>query len=399
MAESPGVGESHGLRQRRQMVLDDVRRAEAALALAAGSHEILGRVGDDFWQGLKDVRSGLELSLQNASSVTGGGVDPPDSFEAWLAFADQRRVAYGYVMQCLALAQGAFVRGAGLDSGACAVADALLKELDVRADVSWHRFTVMADEDAFESADEVTRVRFPGGDVWSLPVSVHEFGHFAMSRLDVRGQNRMRQQIFPAFLQTVEEDLGRQGRTLDAARRRHYEEFFADAFATYALGPAYACTLVRLRLDPFSAAEESSTHPSALRRAHVVLTLLSRMSEQDIGRFGGIPDRLQREWTTSVSEAGSTAPIDDAVLTGMAHTFLDRLRVSRPRLEYSTWAVAQELKSALLHEPSPPESAALADVVNTAWLARLSGHDVGDGAWHWCQAIAARRNPPVNRHV
>ena len=77
----------------------------------------------------------------------------------------------------------------------------------------------------------------------------------------------------------------------------------ADAFGTYALGPAYACAAIRLRLDPWVG--PSVDYPGLdIERACVILSMLRSM-DQAHSRFRSIVDGLEQSWEMSVKTSPS----------------------------------------------------------------------------------------------
>ncbi len=171
--------------------------------------------------------------------------------------------------ECLVIRQGAAARREGLDDGICNLADHLLAEICSDADISWRRFTVLATGESYTHVSDVIRVRFPQVSLWDLPVVAHELGHHASLRLE--------QPTIGRFVVPFEElERTWAGRMAPAL----LEEYFADAFASVTLGPAYACTCLLLRFDPADAGAVGGDHPADRDRAHVILAVLGRVGRR-----------------------------------------------------------------------------------------------------------------------
>jgi hypothetical protein len=397
------------LHDRIRATRDALVRAADLLARAANEGKLHGGISPDFLRGLEGQKASLESQLATRAASGSPADDEGQLAADWGEFVRARTVGDGAIRQCLALVSGAVFRSLDLDDGTCAIADTLIAEINEQAGVRWDGFTIMAADDEFVPADEIVRVRFPPGDIWSLAAAVHEFGHFATGRLDAPGAGLSRIQVFDAYMQELDEDRRRTAGTpssgLGPLERRHQAEFFADAFATYAAGPAFACTALLARFDPFAAGTATPTraaagsanpgsHPSDLQRAHVILEVLGKLAATHFTRFSGIRGRLAAEWQAAVADTGlrQDRPPDADVLTGMANRFWTILKTSREGLQYAGWDSAQAMQNDLLDAVAPPPAdARVIDVLNSAWSARLDGREVSDRAWSWCKTLARRR--------
>jgi hypothetical protein len=158
-------------------------------------------------------------------------------------------------------------------------------------DASWRRFTIWADREAFANIDEVIRLRFPSINIWHLPNAAHEFGHFVSQDLKKLGTAR---NLFEELCQDYRE----------SAEALFLPEYFADVFATYTMGPSYACVCVVLRFDQGVANYASEKHPSADKRVHAVLRTLEKMDRGSIPpQYTYICNELRRFWRDGVSAA------------------------------------------------------------------------------------------------
>lgn len=177
----------------------------------------------------------------------------------------------------------------------------------------------------------VVRLRCCDWTLWVLPWIAHEFGHVLMgdkgdANSKVYQETRetivalfspqlTRPNSFPESTQTqrlAEREIGDQQRS-DAARgqwaekerrrvQNEIEEYLADAFGTYFMGPAFPCAAIHLRLNPTSShageIEDSYDH----ERAYVMVKVLSSMGEGG-SDFRQIAFELWRDWNRMVRRA------------------------------------------------------------------------------------------------
>ncbi|HEY6673559.1 MAG TPA: hypothetical protein VIZ59_01475, partial [Rubrobacteraceae bacterium] len=87
-------------------------------------------------------------------------------------------------------------------------------------------------------------------------------------------------------------------------------ELGADAFATFYVGPAYACAAVHLKLDLVTSSPRSASSFD-LARGHVILKMLKDMDEADGGQspFRNVVSRLEATWDDARKAAGRR-PLD-----------------------------------------------------------------------------------------
>ncbi|GAB4257155.1 MAG: hypothetical protein Kow0092_03830 [Deferrisomatales bacterium] len=269
----------------------------------------------------------------------------------------------GVFREVLACAQGALARREGLDGGLCRIADALLDRLSRRADVPWGRFTVVAEGEFFYDMAEVIRLRFPEVSVWSLPVAAHEFGHFAATASAFRG---------------AAEGVGGREQAL-------LQEHFADGFATYALGPAFACTAVLQRLDPTRPFQETERHPSPSARVRCILRVLERLEEArgpGPAGYGEMLAVLRRQWRDAAAGGDPPEEFDPAAFDALADRLWEWFDARAPAARYDGWLRALRLAVALHPDeeaaPVGQEGDEIADVLNAAWLCRTARNHAGD---------------------
>jgi hypothetical protein len=325
-------------------------------------------------------RTRLQKLRESVSSLSRG--QPLQPF--WQEFSQCERECRELFEECLAFVQGALVRAAGIDNSACLMADNLLDDLAFWADVGWDRFTLLDTGEFYGETAEIVRVRFPDVSLWSLPLAAHEFGHFLGPELkesQAGGSN------YPFQGMLRDADANRpSGWTLAHTKDwQHLHERFADLFATYTLGPAFASSFILSRLNPGEAYVESSTHPSHAKRVHAILWVLSKMDQEagGLGRpYGALIDLLRNFWRESLQAAGQPdgLPAPEAALLEQRLDELYNLlkRTTSAKLAYQSdnWRRAEDLASILLpdkpwHPSAKYNEATLRDVLNAAWLSRL----------------------------
>ncbi len=285
---------------------------------------------------------------------------------------------------------GALSRNAGIDNHLCQIADALLDELSQRCGLTWNRFTILADAEQFFDLVGIIRLPFPETTFWMLPTATHEFGHFVAKELQGRSGGG-RSYLIEAFIQ--------QEAQANPQRIAHLNDLFADLFATYSLGPAYAYTMLLLRLDPGK--PDSFNHPSSARRAYVILKTLELMgANQPLPPFAAITAWLQERWRSLRQSTNQPAALDTAEqeqLNSWSAHLVGLLNANLPdEAHYNRWPRAVSLATSLMSGQEVkaicrPEDT-LADVLNAAWRCRLENwdqaEDIGSQALAVCRHLA-----------
>jgi hypothetical protein len=291
----------------------------------------------------------------------------------WHEFYQISQEVRPLIQECLALMEGVLVRQQGLDHGLCAIADNLLYDLSDKAGIYWRRFTVLDEGEYFGHMAQIIRLRFPEESVWNLPVAAHEFGHFVASEV-------------PEVYELLEREMDLRG----PMHRNLAEELFADLFATYALGPAYACTSIILRFDPVAAYQEGYSHPSFDRRVRWILKVLEMIEISNSEypwstSYRQIRDHLQYLWHQILA-----ATQQEEVEASVKHEFEDLLHELYRQLEFyfdSTirfdkyWDRAVDLSYDLVRSKEIPALSpehTVVDVLNAAWIIRMGYQDSDD---------------------
>ncbi|HOC20315.1 MAG TPA: hypothetical protein PKL16_02295 [Anaerolineae bacterium] len=205
---------------------------------------------------------------------------------------------------------------------------------------------------------------FPDAEIWNLPLMAHEFGHVAALNTPAFLEFLARQVLTLVEGHPKAESWTRQQRESYVSQRSaHLHEFFADAFALYCQGPAFAFDMTPLHLNPAEALLRRGRHPTHAERFEVLLTVLERMNsaaQADVyalGPYAPAIARLKDLWTQAVAACGVQP---DAVAT------FHRLQARR---------LARELYEGLeqsyrLGAQFPPEAWQQAYEAAPAWNAR-----------------------------
>ena len=308
---------------------------------------------------------------------------------AWITLSSHAKSCASLFAECLAFVQGGMARKLDADH-VCSVTDALLDALarDI-PNVRWGRFSVLATEEFFVDLVQIIRVRFPPNGVWDVPVAAHEFGHFVAGQLN-RPVGGGRQLPFQDYRASATGD----GSQSDESWRAFLDEYFADVYATYALGPAYASSCLELRFDPAKANDEGDReHPAYATRAYVVLQTLRRMNQEKDTRnqFSDWIEALDQSWHSAMDSVGQPRPwpregeeppgaVPNALRTrtdGVVSTLYEILKASAPAARYNSPDRAYKAAS-LLEKPPKPLAAhgfSIVELLNAAWIRRGAAVD------------------------
>lgn len=277
--------------------------------------------------------------------------------------------------EVLAFIEGALVRSAKLDNGICYLADSLLDDLSYYTNIPWARLTIMGEEEFFSQMAEIIRLRFPEFSIWNLPIVGHEFGHLVGQELKTLKGYGAYQYLF----QMLQKELN-----VSPEEVPYLREHFADVFATYALGPAFACTCIILRFDPMTANLDGREHPSYAKRVYLILETLRNIDEAEGGvvrPYKDIIQTLEYIW----HETGKVKRLDDTTtikLNNWLRGIYGLIDLELPRSKYGGWLRAQRLAEELdpdkIKSPMLQKGDTLSDILNAAWLCRIRKWNLGE---------------------
>jgi hypothetical protein len=310
--------------------------------------------------------------------------------------------------EVLAFVEGVLIRSANIDHGLCDLADALLEDLSTRTEIPWSRLTILGETEFLSQTAEIIRLRFPDFSIWSLPIIAHEFGHLAAQELKTRGMGTRK--TFPV-LDMIQRERTRIGD--DPMVEPFLHELFSDIFGVFVLGPAFACSAILLRFNPYRSMQDTLTHPSAARRVHVILGALGRLNraDGDLLPYEGIINVLRSTWADSLDAVGRSKPLDEGTIAQLelwTDELYERLDDNTPPgVRYVGWSQAMQLVPSLVRgsDDKLPGVMRVEDVLNAAWICRLQsweefasvGEEIGDRAFQLCKASARPDDSTVGR--
>jgi hypothetical protein len=347
------------LSEQVQAAVEDVAQVEHALGEFPGEAKLSDLTSFDFGKALGQYRRDLTAIQDDLSR---GG----DVTDGWDTFAAARARGGEVLAECLAFMEGGLLRGAGVATGLCALADRLLADISSRTTVEWGRFTILASAEFFAPPARIVRLRFPEASIWSLPIAAHELGHYIVPKIGEYHDDGSSEFPFSEMLREEEE----------RGPARHLREFLADAFATYVVGPSFATAYLFLRFDPARRRTESWTHPSDNIRMHMLLSALA-IADAESQQYAAVIELLRSTWEACVSAGppGEALPTDAemARYDELAARAYELLQTFEPVAAYNGWFRALTLAPTFGHEHSelPLDGLAPWDVINAAWLFRM----------------------------
>ena len=258
--------------------------------------------------------------------------------------------------------RGLALRETGLDLGICQIADDLLGKLDKAVD--WKSLTIPARHEKMgTTVAQIIRLGFPEWTIWAVPLAVHELGHIVAKHSDAK--KHLKEYV-----------LGKKNKFVS-----NQENCLADAFATYTMGPAYACAALLLRFDP-QQSKKKIEHQA--ERAYVILEMLDRMSPSSraVGSFKEIRERLLQAWSAALGQAAASGlATDRPKLEDWVDGFQKFLDKTAYLVAYRnrSWVDAEACADQLLTTGGAGDPACktddLRDVLNAAWRCRLDHPD------------------------
>lgn len=356
--------------QEYEVLLNQITALEEELSIA--KHSLESEKIDDHLRTAVENRFLFQLQdmEEKVSVLRKEGISKKNLNVTWSVFLDTRRHCERIFMECLAFIEGALVRSAGMDNGLCQIADNLLYELNHEADLSWNRFTIMAEGEYIANLSGIIRLRYPKFNIWNLPITAHEFGHYALDQQKELMQYTLK--INPNLLNNEKE-------------RNYLHEQFADLFATYCLGPAFACTAILLYFNPFDADKDGNNHPSNAKRVELILLTLEKMNQSLMTKpYSWIISELRKQWSQNrqvIGKPASLPQIEVEQLKIPTEAFYDQ--IMKRRFNNIFYGSENYIRASLLSNKfvdSTPIESIIAnvdyltqrDILNAAWLARLN---------------------------
>lgn len=200
-----------------------------------------------------------------------------------------------------------------LDRRVTAVTEAIAQVCRNAFDNLQRMLALPASTDAVsQTMARIVRARFPDWTVWTLPAAADEYARVVLHQIepikeaiDKERRDRLRSEGLT--------DRSARGQRRSSQLEAHLTTLFADAFATRVMGPAYAATMIVLRLDPLRA--ETDTMPSDRDRAATILAVTRDAYPASTGGAVGadtdapwrfVRDQVASSWSKMCDEAGTT---------------------------------------------------------------------------------------------
>ncbi len=329
-------------------------------------------------------RAELRRVRQRLDAAIGRMADPLQAKLEALAAADENPVAGRWAKlrsiadgidtlaaELLPVALGGLARAAGLDRGMCALAERLVDAL-ARWTVSGQRVVVPAPREQTSTRTWVVGLPLREGSIWSLPIVAHEFGHVVAADLKDQFNQRLGENLLNGSWRD------RPGLPPEATRLPgplpfdRAGELFADVFAAYCTGPAYAAALMS-RSIPAGAWASSTDHPPWGWRMRAVQRALGP------GPLAWVLEWVAQDWRDALGEAGDAGEPAPAVAAAVDAFTDEAMEVmaqtaSRARFSVSDPGVL-DIGEVLRAGAAPAAGADLRTVLNAAWAERLRNRD------------------------
>jgi hypothetical protein len=294
---------------------------------------------------------------------------------------------------------GLTVRDTGLDDLVCDMTEAVLgrfKSLTKRSLPLPGRQAALGNV-----LNSVVLLGFPEWSIWGIPLVGHEVGLAYIKEGNYPELSQLINKFLPkASAAETEQNSAESGpaqRVSPGWSEEVVEQLVADAFATYTLGPAYACAALLLRLNP---RHDEPTHPDRPRdidRARVIIMMLKaqrRSAPAAGGTFTDLVTDLENLWVSAVvahaapGEAGAAeqealgpSPAEDWLddLTAEAIDHFEDMWLIRPHNEErwkgsDAWFEALQTSSSTSPLWQPVEDV-VPDVLTASWRLRLSSSE------------------------
>ncbi len=263
------------------------------------------------------------------------------------------------------------------ESGAGRLARGLVAELSAKLPLGVPPVIAPDVGDSYSDFVEIIRLRYPPAGIWDVPVVAHEFGHFAAYRLTTWDDGLQRSQAVRGFISEQLEYKGIKSESERDKWRFWLNELFADAFATYCVGPCYAASALLLRFDVAQACNGGQqTHPSCAARATAILETLREMNRGEQAPYTTAITVLETQWSDLLGFA-EQGNCKGEWVPEMAYQLYDVVRKVARGAQYDNWSYADETLQYVLTDPerAPEGSFSACDLLNAAWLARAGGGD------------------------
>jgi hypothetical protein len=251
------------------------------------------------------------------------------------------------------VAGGLSLRGHGMDEQFCAMAD-WLSEHWTRVIGLPYWFSIPARDEARLMTHIIIPVGFPEWTIWAVPLFAHEVGCiFVDKNRTLQGFTVVQAKALSADKASTSEGVvkaqARPARKRMDARQARIRTYLADAFATYVMGPAYACASLLLKLDPAGVGRDDQERGWDHVRARVILNTLKRISPEVYPEMVDIIVKLEESWKVAVERfapaesTGNDLDLVEPVITQAVETLrrLEQVREEPIGFDDYAWGRAK----------------------------------------------------------
>jgi hypothetical protein len=372
----------------RSAVSDALQQVGDALAMTVPLYEQSQALEESLDRRCENVRKSIAELQDKVRNSTAG--ERGDRWLEYQALLDKVRPVFIEYVDFLG---GLAVRDTGLDDQVCDMTDGLLTRF---TGVTGRTLPLPARQAALGNAlDSVVLLGFPEWSIWGIPLVGHEVGLAYAQGSNDRELASLIQGYVPLVLPPDRGDDSR------LRAEEHVRHLFADVFATYTLGLAYACAALLLRLSPRADEPPDPGRPRDIDRARVITSTLcagGKTAPDQGGEFTDTVDLLRRQWDGAVRETAGSArqdvPPEQPDRQDWIPEFIDRaieyLRSRHwtiPPYDQERWRASDEWRETLRgHLDKEPDaklvrpvwgrrSESVPDALNAAWRMRLDGTD------------------------
>jgi hypothetical protein len=289
--------------------------------------------------------------------------------------------------EILDLFGGVNLRKEELDQKICEQVEALLHDYARLTGVNWSSRVILGKNPLFSSISHLIHIGFPDLDIWNLPLMAHEFGHItAFGTPDIlkliEKEAAKMDQGHPGALEWSTDDKRRyRTRRLD-----HLHEIFADVFAIYVQGPAFAYNTFLLHLNPSQAYQPRGRYPTHGERAAVLLKIFQNMDAADkVGHFGPYDSdikRLKGWWDSAVEKTGNQLDnihrferMATTLFAERVYIYLEQYFRLGARYPADDWKEAKEIAAILLENKPDLSGINRRNLLSIAWASRIFHRD------------------------
>jgi len=356
-------------------VTDEMARVSKTLSLSMDIVKQMERkcfsvnktlVGGDIAALVKSEADPLVAKMNGIRSINGVPLDPGKSWEDLRVAATSKTEAI--FTSSVELLGGAALRDSGLDERIGLFADQLLAMANDKKLLALPTGQASAQQELARVFKGIIRVAFPDWTLWSLPAAALEYWKISYKKTVEPTLNANLANLTPEERDAVREDD---------------TQPLVDAYATYIMGPAYACYAIGVLLAP-----ESDTDQLRVRFTLTMLDAMSDAVNPSSPPFVAVSRRLLEGWNAARIQMGRVPLVlDGPVADQDPETVRVRMivRIFRNTLETITaakfgmaiWNDIQPWVDLLNQEGGAteinvPQGADLRHVLNAIWLARIS---------------------------